>query len=40
MEIYRDTYEDTPFDMTKFMIVPEADGPGLIVTVVGGPLTG
>lgn len=25
MEIYRDTYEDTPFDMTKFMIVPEMD---------------
>jgi dipeptidase len=25
MEIFRDTYEDTPFDMTKFMIVPEMD---------------
>ena len=25
MEIYRDTYEDTPFDMTKFMVVPEMD---------------
>lgn len=25
MEIYRDTYEGTPFDMTKNMIVPEMD---------------
>lgn len=25
MEIYRDTYEGTPFDMTKFMVVPEMD---------------
>lgn len=25
MEIYRDTYEGTPFDMTKFMMVPEMD---------------
>ena len=25
MEIFRDTYEGTPFDMTKFMIVPEMD---------------
>ncbi|MCP4217719.1 MAG: hypothetical protein GY765_23965 [bacterium] len=25
MVIYRDTYEGTPFDMTKFMIVPEMD---------------
>jgi dipeptidase len=25
MEIYRDTYEGTPFDMTKYMVVPEMD---------------
>lgn len=25
MSIYRDTYEGTPFDMTKFMVVPELD---------------
>ncbi|MCK4765322.1 MAG: C69 family dipeptidase [Candidatus Aminicenantes bacterium] len=25
MDIYRDTYEDTPFDMTKNMLVPERD---------------
>ncbi len=25
MSIYRDTYEGTPFDMTKFMLVPELD---------------
>lgn len=25
MEIFRDTFEGTPFDMTKFMIVPEQD---------------
>lgn len=25
MNIFRDTYEDTPFDMTKFMLVPEKD---------------
>ncbi len=28
MEIYRDTYEDTPFDMTKYMLVPEKDKDG------------
>lgn len=25
MTIFRDTYEDTPFDMTKYMLVPEVD---------------
>ena len=25
MEIYRDTFEGTPYDMTKYMIVPEMD---------------
>jgi dipeptidase len=25
MEIYRDTYEDTPFDMTRYMMAPEMD---------------
>jgi dipeptidase len=25
MNIYRDTYEGTPFDMTKYMLVPEKD---------------
>jgi dipeptidase len=25
MNIFRDTYEDTPFDMTKYMLVPETD---------------
>ncbi len=28
MTIYRDTYEDTPFDMTKYMLVPEVDDKG------------
>ena len=28
MNIFRDTYEDTPFDMTKFMLVPEVDKDG------------
>jgi dipeptidase len=28
MDIFRDTYEDTPFDMTKFMLVPEVDKDG------------
>ena len=26
MHLYRDTYEDTPFDMTKFMLVPDEEG--------------
>ncbi len=25
MSIFRDTYEDTPFDMTKYMLVPEVE---------------
>jgi dipeptidase len=25
MNIFRDTFEDTPFDMTKYMLVPEVD---------------
>jgi dipeptidase len=28
MAIYRDTFEDTPFDMTKYMLVPEKDKDG------------
>lgn len=28
MEVFRDTYEDTPFDMTKYMLVPELDENG------------
>ena len=28
MTIFRDTYEDTPFDMTKYMLVPEKDKKG------------
>ncbi len=28
MRIFRDTFEDTPFDMTKFMLVPEKDKDG------------
>jgi len=28
MRIFRDTYEGTPFDMTKFMLVPEKDKDG------------
>jgi dipeptidase len=28
MTIFRDTYEDTPFDMTKYMLVPETDKEG------------
>ncbi|MCK5057725.1 MAG: C69 family dipeptidase, partial [Candidatus Aminicenantes bacterium] len=28
MTIFRDTYEDTPFDMTKYMLVPEKDKEG------------
>lgn len=28
MDIYRDTYEDTPFDMTKYLLVPEVDKDG------------
>lgn len=28
MMVYRDTFEDTPFDMTKFMFVPETDSHG------------
>lgn len=29
MDIFRDTYENTPFDMTKFMYVPEFDNNGV-----------
>ncbi len=28
MTIFRDTYEDTPFDMTKYLLVPETDKDG------------
>lgn len=28
MDIFRDTYEDTPYDMTKYMLVPEKDKKG------------
>ena len=28
MNIFRDTYENTPFDMTKYMLVPETDADG------------
>jgi len=28
MRIFRDTYEDTPFDMTKYLLVPELDKKG------------
>lgn len=28
MRVFRDTYEDTPFDMTKFLLVPEKDKDG------------